>query len=63
MIEIKKKQTTTKKQIYHCLNMVYIWRILYGRAEMGKFSSSVEKYFTRSLRSLVNILFNMRREI
>ena len=37
MIELKKKKTT-KKQIYHCLNMGY----LYGRAEMGKFFPSVE---------------------
>ena len=34
-----------------------IERILYGRAEIRNFSSSVEKYFTRSLRSLVKYFF------
>ena len=49
---------------YHLMYIINLKnRILHGRLEIRNFSSRIEKYFTRSLRSLVKYLFNTRREI
>ena len=39
--------------VWHFIGVYIINRTLHGRAEIRNFSSSVDKYFTRSLRSLV----------
>ena len=39
--------------VWHFIGVYIINRILHDRLEIRNFSSSVEKYFTRSLRSLV----------
>ena len=62
MIEIEKNQQQ-QRNIFTIVETWCIYRGYYMAARRWKFSLSVEKYFTRSLRSLVNIFFNMRREI
>ena len=49
---------------WECVDVYIIKRTLHGHLEIRNFPSGVEKYFTRSLRSLVvrDIFFNTRRE-
>ena len=51
------------KLVWHFIGVYMINRTLHGRLEIRIFSSRVEKYFTRSLPSLVKYIFNIRREI
>ena len=48
---------------WHFIGVYIINRTLHGLLEIQIFSSRVEKYFTRSLPSLVKYIFNTRREI
>ena len=48
---------------WHFIGVYIINRTLHGLLEIQIFSSGVEKYFTRSLPSLVKYIFNTRREI
>ena len=44
--------------VWHFIGVYIINRTLHDRLEIRNFSSRVEKYFTRSLRSLVKYLVN-----
>ena len=43
--------------VWHFIGVYIINRTLHDRLEIRNFSSRVEKYFTRSLRSLVTYIF------
>ena len=50
------------EMVWYFIGVYIINKTLHGRLEIQNFSSRVGKYFTRSLRSLVEIFFNTRRD-
>ena len=48
--------------VWHFIGVYIINRTLHGRLEIRNFSSRVEKYFTRSLRSLVKYFLTLEEK-
>ena len=51
-----------RETIWYFIGVYIINRILHGRLEIRDFSSRVEKYFTRSVRSLVKYLSTLEEK-
>ena len=50
---LRSKKNVKSEMVWHFIGVYIINRTLHDRLEIRNFSSRVEKYFTRSLRSLV----------